>query len=163
MRLIIKGVAALAIMALLSGCGRDQDAKVDPNAEATVFEPYAITDTSKIVTFPDGLRLYIVEQGPGDYPTNGTAIQMHYGGLLDDGTIFDESYSRGKPFSFTLGSKKVIEGIEAAVKKMRYGSKAIAFVPPSMGYGDGKGEDGLPPKIPANARLTFHIDLIGTF
>lgn len=162
MRSIIKGIGFVTIALLLGSCGRSQDigATTVPNA---VFAPFEVGDPSQIVTYPDGLRLYTVEQGVGDYATNGTTVYLHYGGLLEDGTVFDESYSRGEPFSFIIGSKKVIPGIEEAVKKMRLGSKAIAFVPPSLGYGDGKAPNDLPPKIPANARLTFHIDLIGTF
>lgn len=161
MHSIIKGICLIAIVAVMGSCGRTTSDGAPTDDAPVAFTPYAIADSAQIKTYPDGLRLYVVEQGPGDYPTNGTKVDMHYQGRLDDGTIFDESFNRGKPFSFTIGSKKVIPGIEEAVKKLRLGSKAIAFVPPSLGYGDGKEE--LPPKIPANAHLTFHIHLIGTF
>ncbi|MBL0016200.1 MAG: FKBP-type peptidyl-prolyl cis-trans isomerase [Bacteroidetes bacterium] len=77
------------------------------------------------------------------------------------------SYTRGTPLDFTIGSGKVIPGIESAARKLRLGTKAIVTIPPALGYGDGKDANGkdvkLPPKIPANARLTFHIDLVGSF
>jgi peptidylprolyl isomerase len=147
----------------LVGCGRSVAPTDEQPTAAVAFQPLAITDSSKIVTYPNGLQLYIAFQGPGDFPINGTHVQLHFSGRLEDGTIFDESYRRGKPLEFSLGSGSVIKGIEDAVKKMRLGSKAIAVIPPSLGYGDGKGKNELPPKIPANATLTFQLELIGTF
>jgi FKBP-type peptidyl-prolyl cis-trans isomerase len=166
MRSIIKTqlwlwTAAFVLAGLGSGCGKKAIEK--PSADAIQFKPYTIQDSSRIVTYPDGLKLYVVKGGSGDYPINGTNVRMHYYGTLDDGTVFDESYSRNEPLEFGMGSEKVIEGIELAVRKLRLGSQAIAIIPPSLGYGDGKGKQELPPKIPANARLTFHLDLIGSF
>ena len=146
--------------AILMGC---MHRAAEPLPEKSAFVPYAITDSSKITTYPDGLQLYVVSPGPGDYPQNGDQVTMQYVGYLADGTVFDDSYQREKPFSFSIGGGRVIAGIDAAVRKLRLGSKAILVVPPSLGYGDGTGDNKLPPKIPANATLTFHIDLIGSF
>jgi FKBP-type peptidyl-prolyl cis-trans isomerase len=143
----------------LAGCAR-RDSKAD--LAPVEFTPYTIEDSSRIRAYPDGLQLYIVKQGPGDYPQNGENVRLHYYGVLADGTVFDESYSRDEPLEFTIGSGKVIAGLESAAKKLRFGTKAIAFVPPALGYGDGKSTK-LPPKIPANARLTLHLDMVGSF
>lgn len=153
-------VAIACMTVLCAACGRD--ANQPAASEAGAFVPYAVQDSARITRYPDGLSLYIVEAGPGDYPQNGERVRMHYHGTLDDGTVFDDSYSRGEPLEFTVGSGKVIAGIESAARKLRFGTKAIAVVPPSLGYGDGT-ESKLPPKIPANARLTFHIDMVGSF
>jgi FKBP-type peptidyl-prolyl cis-trans isomerase len=157
------GLGCLLMLSL--GCGRS--AKQPSTLPTGAFEPYVIADSTQIKTYPDGIKIYVVKAGPGDVPQNGDHVKMNYHGMLDDGTVFDESYSRGEPLDFTIGSGKVIEGIESAVRKLRLGSKAIVTIPPALGYGDGKDANGkdvkLPPKIPANARLTFHIDLIGSF
>ncbi len=156
-------MAFMLLCTVIGGCTRAEALTDETPAAALTFQPLAITDSSKIVTYPNGLQLYIAFHGPGDYPINGTHVQLHYQGKLDDGSVFDESYSRGKPLEFSLGSGTVIKGIEDAVKKMRLGSKAIAIIPPGLGYGDGKGKNGLPKKIPANATLSFQLELIGTF
>lgn len=157
-------VAVLLLVAMLhTACGHKADHAAGNAGSTAAFKPYVIQDSSKIVTYPDGLQLYVSKPGPGDFPINGTHVRMHYYGLLDDGTVFDESFSRDEPLEFTVGSSTVIDGIELAVKKLRLGSQAIAIIPPTLGYGDGKGKHPLPPKIPANARLTFHLDLIGSF
>lgn len=155
-------VALLLMGALLwSNCGKRGMANAE--GDPIPFTPYAIEDSTRLVTYPDGLKLYVVEHGPGDYPLPGDHVILHYQGRLQDGTVFDASYDRGEPFSFTIGAGKVIAGIESAMKQLRLGSKAIAVVPPSLGYGDGGERKELPPKIPANATLTFHLDLVGSF
>ncbi len=148
---------------LLTGCARTARDRAADAVPIKGFKPYVIADSSKIITYPNGLKIYTVEAGPGDYPVNGIKVKMHYYGMLDDGTVFDDSYSRGLPLEFSMGSASVIDGITETVKKVRLGSKVIAIIPSELGYGDGKGKDGLPPKIPANARLTFHLDLLGSF
>jgi FKBP-type peptidyl-prolyl cis-trans isomerase len=168
MRLTTKYPIALSTLLLMitllhTGCGRKPDSTTHDGAASVAFKPYTIQDSSKIITYPDGLQIYVSKAGPGDYPANGTHVRMHYYGVLDDGTVFDESFSRDEPLQFNVGSNTMIDGIELAVRKLRLGSQAIVIVPPTLGYGDGKGKHPLPPKIPANARLTFHIDLIGSF
>jgi FK506-binding protein 2 len=41
----------------------------------------------------------------------GDTVHMHYRGTLaSDGSEFDASYNRGKPFTFPLGAGRVIKG-----------------------------------------------------
>lgn len=44
------------------------------------------------------------------YPKKGNTVIVHYTGSLKDGTIFDSSRDRGKPFKFKLGADQVIPG-----------------------------------------------------
>lgn len=158
-RAVAMGMLALAV----ASCGRQEKVTLEPSD----FTPYIIGDSSRIVSYPDGMRIYVVEPGTGDISQNGDKVLMHYQGRLDDGTIFDDSYSRAEPLEFQVGSGKVIQGIDLTARRLRLGTKAIAVIPPSLGYGDGKGDGKdkpkLPPKIPANATLTFHLHLVGSF
>lgn len=45
-----------------------------------------------------------------NYPRSGNTVTVHYTGFLADGTRFDSSRDRGKPFKFKLGSEQVIPG-----------------------------------------------------
>jgi peptidylprolyl isomerase len=65
----------------------------------------------------------------------GDKVQVHYTGLLPDGTIFDSTLSR-EPIEFTLGEGKVMPGFEKAVLGMTIGESKTATVPPEEGYGD---------------------------
>ena len=100
----------------------------------------------------------IVRQEVGDgvtFPSKGDTLTMHYVGTLEDGTIFDSSRQRGKPFSFKIGTGKVIKGWDVGVMKMSLGEKAILFIGPDYGYGaSGNGP------IPPNANLKFEVELL---
>ena len=58
---------------------------------------------------------------------------------------------------FVLGEKQVIEGWEKGVATMLLGERAVLTLSPAYGYG----ASGAPPKIPPNAALDFHVELLG--
>lgn len=93
--------------------------------------------------------------GSGKAAKAGDAVSVNYRGTLTDGTVFDESYKRGQPFDFTLGSG-VIEGWSQGVAGMKEGGKRKLVIPPSLGYG-AEGAGGV---IPPNATLIFEIELL---
>lgn len=84
-------------------------------------------------------------------------VDVHYTGWLLDGTKFDSSLDRGRPFSFPLGGGRVIKGWDEGVVGMKVGGKRKLVIPPHMGYGD-RGAGGL---IPPGATLVFEVELLG--
>ena len=91
-------------------------------------------------------------------PPNGSQVSAHYTGRLQsDGTKFDSSVDRGKPFSFAVGTGQVIKGWDEGFASMKVGEKAILQCTPSYGYGAA----GAGPKIPGNATLEFEVELLG--
>lgn len=52
------------------------------------------------------------------YPKNGQTAVVHYTGTLQNGTVFDSSRTRGKPFRFTIGQGEVIRGWDEGVAKV---------------------------------------------
>ena len=88
---------------------------------------------------------------------NGDVLHMHYTGtILKDGSEFDSSVKRGKPFTFPLGGGRVIKGWEQGLLDMCVGEKRKLTIPPALGYG----AKGRPPKIPANSVLVFDVELL---
>ena len=71
-----------------------------------------------------------LESGDGqNFPEPGDSVTMHYtGSLQSDGTVFDSSISREKPFTFKVGVGAVIKGWDVGVPKMSLGEKAILFI-----------------------------------
>ncbi len=105
---------------------------------------------------PSGLKYAEIVVGSGATPRDGQIVIVHFTGWLDDGTQFDSSRDRKKPFGFPLGSGQVIKGWDEGVRGMRAGGKRRLTVPPSLGYGT----RGIPGVIPPNAALTFDIELL---
>lgn len=93
-----------------------------------------ITNTE---TEPGSSGLYYVEieKGGGKKAEAGKTVVLNYTGKLIDGSIFDSSYDRGKPFSFVLGIGDVITGMEEGVAKMHEGGKARLIIPSHIAYG----------------------------
>jgi FKBP-type peptidyl-prolyl cis-trans isomerase FkpA len=98
-----------------------------------------------------------LQVGTGAEATSGKKVSVHYTGTLTDGSKFDSSLDRGRPFEFMLGAGQVIRGWDEGVAGMRVGGKRRLTIPPEMGYG----ARGFPPVIPANATLVFVVDLLG--
>ncbi len=151
----------------LASCGSGENETSPPDSESSStskennsgFQLFSIQDSSKIVAYENGLQLYTVLEGPGQFPVDGMNILVNYHGLLEEGSTFDSSYDRGNPLEVRIGQGKLIRGLEYAIKQLRMGSKAIAIIPPFLGYGSKKDV----PRVPPNSTLILHIEVLGTF
>ena len=112
--------------------------------------------TEGATTTESGLKYVILKEGDGEKPQSGQTVSVHYSGYLVDGTKFDSSHDRNKPFEFPLGKRKVIKGWDEGVALLNVGSKAKFIIPPELGYGT-RGAGGL---IPPNATLVFEVELL---
>ena len=101
-----------------------------------------------------GLIITHTLEGTGASPTATDAVQVHYHGTFEDGSVFDSSVDRGQPARFPLD--RVIPCWTEGVAMMKVGGKATLVCPPEIAYGP----RGKPPKIPPNATLTFEVELI---
>lgn len=118
--------------------------------EALIKEKYP-----NAIRTSSGLMYIILKEGNGATPTSGALIEAHYTGRLLDGTKFDSSVDRGKPFLFVVGKGDVIKGWDEAFLSMKKGAKRILIIPPGLAYGD-KGMRTIPP----NETLIFEVELI---
>ena len=103
------------------------------------------------------LQIVDLVVGTGGKAQYGQNVTVHYTGWLTDGTKFDSSVDRGKPFTFPLGEHRVIRGWEEGVAGMQVGGKRKLTIPPDMAYG-ARGAGGV---IPPNAWLVFEVELLG--
>ncbi|XP_062218296.1 peptidyl-prolyl cis-trans isomerase FKBP17-1, chloroplastic [Phragmites australis] len=107
-----------------------------------------------------GVKALDLREGSGEVPADGDQVAIHYYGRLaaKQGWRFDSTYDHKDetgdpmPFVFTIGSGKVIPGIEAAVKSMRVGGLRRVIIPPSQGY-QNTSQEPIPPNFFDRQRL----------
>src|SRR5215470_4010195 len=102
------------------------------------------------------LRMIEIKSGDGPAAQPGQEYTLHYTGWLRDGTKFDSSVDRGKPFVFVQGRRQVIAGFDIGFAGMKVGGKRRLILPYQLAYGE-KGRGKIPPK----AELIFDVELLG--
>lgn len=96
-------------------------------------------DKTPTVVFPQtdasgDLQLKVLKQGDGETVEDGDQVTVQYAGFTwDDGQLFDDSYSRGEPATFSTSG--VIQGFGAALVGQKVGTQLIVTIPPALGYG----------------------------
>ncbi len=93
--------------------------------------------------------------GQGDEAMVGSRVTVHYIGMLQNGTEFDNSFKKGTPYTFMVGNEEVIKGWDLGVVGMREGGERILVIPPHLAYGDRSSGP-----IAANSTLLFAVELI---
>ena len=72
---------------------------------------------------------------------------------LDGGHLREKARA---PFSFRLGLREVVPGMDKGIEGMKVGGQREIKIPASMGYGN-KAVGPIPP----NSQLTFSVEMIG--
>ncbi|KAF3660117.1 Peptidyl-prolyl cis-trans isomerase FKBP17-1, chloroplastic [Capsicum chinense] len=129
---------------------------------ATSSISWANTQVPKFLELPNsgGVKALDLRIGDGETPLDGDVVAIHYYGRLaaKQGWRFDSTYDHKDetgepiPFSFVLGSGKVISGIETAVRSMKVGGLRRVIIPPSQGY-QNTSQEPLPPNYFDRQRL----------
>jgi FKBP-type peptidyl-prolyl cis-trans isomerase len=142
--LLLAALACAGLLSLSAGRADDKDAKTK---EIEVKLGYGMTTK---------LKYQDLKEGKGTEAKKGNDVTIHYTGWLTDGTKFESSLDRGKPFTFRLGVGLVIPGWDLGLAGMKEGGKRKLTIPPVLAFGAG----GFPPGIPANATLVFEVELL---
>ncbi|KAM0891862.1 hypothetical protein ACQ4PT_026146 [Festuca glaucescens] len=131
----------------------------------------AATGECALETTPSGLAFCDRVVGAGAEAVKGQLIKAHYRGMLEDGTVFDSSYGRGRLLTIMVGVGEVIKGWDLCIAggegipPMRVGGKRSMKLPPELAYGEkGAGCRGWEPTscvIPPNSTLLFDVEYVG--
>lgn len=113
------------------------------------------------MTTPSGLTIVRVAPSDGG-AKSGDTVFVHYAGRLESGKEFDNSFKRGEPIDFVLGTGRVIKGWEEGLVGMKIGERRQLIIPADLAYGtqDRRNEAG-EVVIPANSTLIFDLELVG--
>ncbi len=165
----------LSIVLVVSGCRSNAapsptvaSAQAAADAEKATWKPITFVDRSELqvgtgamdpgVT-PDfsktdsGLRYRILRNSEGKKPTAASTVSVKYRGWLSNGNVFDSSYERGSPTTFSLQS--VVAGWTEGMQLVGQGGMIELWVPSRLGYGE-QGSQG----IPAHSNLHFIVELV---
>lgn len=104
-------------------------------------------------TTPSGLKYRVLRKSNGTMPKKTDTVTVHYRGWLDDNSVFDSSYKRGKPTTFPLN--QVIPGWTEGLQLVGTGGMIELEIPAKLGYG----AQGAGNVIPPNATLHFLVEL----
>ena len=133
------------------GSRAKREAEVRAQAEAALEKLAAGFEKTE-----SGLRYQFIQRGSGKKAEKGKMVSVHYQGALDNGKVFDSSYTRKRPIEFKLGIGQVIEGWDEGIALLQVGDKARFVIPSYLGYGE-YGAGGV---IPPNATLVFDVELM---
>ena len=107
-----------------------------------------------IKTLPSGIQYKVITEGKGAQLKKEDSFDAHYEGALLDGTVFDSSYKRGQPGTFSLNG--VIKGWQEVLPMMKEGDKWKVWIPSDLAYG----ARGAGASIGPNETLVFDIELV---
>jgi FKBP-type peptidyl-prolyl cis-trans isomerase len=99
-----------------------------------------------------GVEYEDISVGAGAIADRGTKVDIRYNLALNHGQVVQEN----QEYSFRVGKRRVIPGLEYGVEGMRVGGERRLRVPPHLAYRDRP----VPGLVPANAILEFHVLLL---
>lgn len=166
-----KLLAVLLVPALLalSACGDDDDSgDSGPAPEATGIEGVSVGgeygdkptfDVDSTLSL-DSTQVETLSEGDGEVVKSGDSVTVNYLAVIAGSEQpFDSSWDRGTPATFTVesGPNNLIPGLVQALEGQRLGSRVVAAVPPSDGFGEAGNPDV---GIQSDSILVFVIDLL---
>lgn len=99
-----------------------------------------------------GVEYEDVKLGDGPTADRGTRVEVRYNLFLDRG----EQIQENQLYTFRVGKRRVIPGLEYGVEGMRVGGERRLRVAPHLAYRD----QAIPGQVPARAVLEFHVTLL---
>ena len=124
--------------------------------DITKIDAYLEEHNIDAIRSSSGLRYVIEDEGLGSSPVQGSRVTVHYIGKKFDGTVFDSSYDRGEPLSYTHGVRQVIQGWDEGLSYIGERGKITLYVPSVLAYGAAGNGNILAP----NENLIFEVELL---
>jgi len=155
-------LSPLLAVGLLAGCG-GSDSTADKGLP-TVSGDYG--DKPKVTAEKEEkpgkkLKSDVLVEGKGPKVAKGDLLVADYlGSVYATNKVFDNSYDRGQPAGFEIGTGKVIKGWDETLVGVNAGSRVLMVVPPAKGYGpEGNEQAG----IKGTDTLVFVVDVIASY
>jgi len=106
------------------------------SSEDAIISSYLQTYELDIEPEPEGIYFLSRQKGSGTPVQTGKQVWVHYEGRFLNGKFVDSSRHLNRPLDYTYGQEMIlIDGLNAAVGKMREGGKAVVLIPSEFGFG----------------------------
>jgi peptidylprolyl isomerase len=150
---------AAATIGLLAACGDNATSSSDSAVTAsTVAGALPKPEVKLPVPLPTKLVITDITEGSGAAAADGDTLVVHYVGVRSvDGTEFDNSYDRDKPYPIALGAGNVIKGWDLGLVGVKQGGRRQLDIPTDLAYADAP-PDGS--SIQPGDALSFVIDVV---
>lgn len=131
--------------------GEGDNARIPPDADLL------IEMTVKNTLEPEmnnGVAIYHLSDKPSkrNHFSKGDKVSFHYVGYTPRGVFFT-SFKDDHPFSFKLGTKNIMQGLNLAFENIAPGEKAYIKIPSDLAYG----KDGLVDMVEANEPIMYFV------
>ena len=121
---------------------------------------------------PSGLKIHFTKKGDGEKPAIGSDIRVHYAVYFTDGSLLATNYKEVaqkyeiydlrrekqkayEPFPNKYSMEaRLVHGFKEGLMQMKFGDKAVLFVPSHLAYG-AQGRSGVSP----NTDLIFELEM----
>lgn len=116
------------------------------------------TEEAPTVTLPatapkTDLEIAVLDEGDGDVVGANDSVSVSYlGTAWETGEVFDSSYDRGAPATFSVSG--VVEGFKQALIGQKVGSTVLVTMPPAFGYAASEGH------ALQNSTLVFYLQIV---
>lgn len=102
----------------------------------------------------------VLQEGTGDRPESRDIAVINFTGRLEDGTVVEEE----KDMVVQIDDVEVVQGLDMTLKLMNVGERAEVIVDARFAYGEQghKNEENPERSIPANAKITYTVELVST-
>lgn len=102
----------------------------------------------------------VLQEGTDERPEGRDIAVINFTGRLEDGTIVEEE----KGMVVQIDDVEVVQGLDMTLKLMNVGERAEVIVDARFAYGEQgyKNEEHPERSVPANAKITYTVELVST-
>ena len=116
-----------------------------------------------VINLPSGVSYSVTKAGDGPKPTVGELAAVRFKAIcVPTGNVIDDLFDNPEPYYTRVGSGGLIKGIEEVIPKMVVGDRYFVTIPGKLAFGQkGRPSSAGKPRIPADATITFDIEMVG--
>jgi FKBP-type peptidyl-prolyl cis-trans isomerase len=105
---------------------------------------------------PSGLKYLPTRSGDGRKVPSDATVTVNYYAVNSEGDHFDDSYSKGGPYTFKRGSNQVMPGWDEGMAYVEPGGSMLLVIPSDLAYG----KAGLKGMVKPDEPVIIYVELL---